>query len=237
MKHIALSMMLSAVAGAAFAVNFDGSNLITNAGGEADAGRNGSNQGVWLPITGWTGNASLGVYSDTWYEQPGGANPNKETNFFYGGYSQPSSSTAWTTTLTQTIDISSQSAAIDAGLANFVVSGWFGGWNAQEDTAKLITEFWDANNNLLESWTIGGPNAAARNNVATMLFSEEDGEIPTLARSVKLTISLEKAAGGSANDGAADSLYFGATADVVPEPATMALLALGAAAFVRRRRS
>lgn len=212
---------------------FDGSNLIVNPGAE-DGPASPESGGYAASIPGWTivaPGAAVAEYSDGWYEQPGGANPNKGQKFFYGG--SPGSG-IFTNSIFQVIDVSSEATLIDTTGVNYTISGWFGGWNAQTDTAGLTATFLDGSSQTLGALTIGNPTPTDRGSVATMLPYSGEGVIPVGTRSIRLQVDIVKAAGGSANDGAADSLVF--SGEPVPEPATLAALGLGVAALLRRRR-
>ncbi len=205
---------------------FDGSNQIINPGfdnGPASAG------GGLTAVPGWTGQAGVGTYGvANWWEIPAGA-WSSGTQFSHGG-SQAS------TIITQNLSISAADAAIvDAGQGSYNVSGWFGGWQGQDDNATLATRFLDVNNEQIgQGDLLGGFLAADRNSVSGMLFDSGSGQILAGTRTIQFVLTATRVGGGTSNDGVSDTLAFTATA--VPEPATMAVLGLGAAALLRRRR-
>ena len=119
-----------------------------------------------------------------------------------------------------------------AGNAVYTVSGWFGGWQAQNDHTRLTVSFRGLDGSTLGTpQVIGGFDAAARSNTSGMLFDTFSGQIDPLTRSIDFVLTANRF-GGSSNDGVADTMSFTA----VPEPASMTALALGAALLWRRRR-
>ncbi|MEI9924491.1 MAG: hypothetical protein WDN50_14005 [Bradyrhizobium sp.] len=170
-------------------------NLIVN--GNAEAGNAGN------PFPGWTaaGNPDLLLYSSG---TPSATDPgpaDRGTNLFGGGENTASSS------LSQTIDLTSASATIDAGIAHFALGGYLGGFSSQDDGAALTAKFLAADGTVLGSTTIGPVTAADRANATGLLARTATDLVPTGARSVLITLAMARVAGGD-DDGYADDLSF-----------------------------
>ncbi|MBS1856607.1 MAG: VWA domain-containing protein [Acidobacteria bacterium] len=179
-------------------------NLLQNPG--AEAGPAGGVAG--LPsIPGWTTDGNVGVVA---YTDPGGqldANgpgpPNRGSNYFDGGYSGVAK-------MSQTLDLSSYASAIDAGSQPYTLDGWLGGWDGQDDNATLTVTFQNASGTTLGTATIGPVLSADRNGVNSLLERTKTGTVPAGTRKAVVTAQFNRVE-GSANDGAADNLYFGLT--------------------------
>jgi hypothetical protein len=219
-----------------------GSNLIENPGAESGTSLGGGSVALdsWAVLSGpagaagftgfsWTFGAGYPVYSDPGPEPPA----TRGANFFYGGTNSASSSGGQTITGST----SEVQAAIDAGLVTYDLSGWLGGFASQDDNARLTLNFLDAISANLGSVVLGPVLADDRGDVTALLFREATGPVPTGTRSLELILLMTRTA-GSSNDGYADNLSLvlnGPGVVPVPEPATLALLGLGAAGMGARR--
>ena len=200
-----------ALAPAAQAGNF-GSNLIAN--GNAEAG-----------VTGWNATPQFEVVQ---YGAAGGfpfpADPgpaDRGTYFFGGGYAALS-------TASQTIDLSSLGAAINTGASRYDLSAWLGGYDSQNDNAKLTATFYGAGGAVLSSASVGPVSNGDRNNQTGQLLRDTQGYIPVGTLNVGITLDLTRNA-GSYNDGYADNLSFAVAAAPVPEADAYAMLLGGLA--------
>jgi hypothetical protein len=212
-------------------------NAILNPGAELGAGSSDGNDVLFVP--GWTttGNFTSVIYgaSAAPVAYPG---PAFGSNFFAGGPNTGSDQA------TQIIDVSNLATQIDAAQIQFVLSGYFGGYLFQNDSASLFATFFDASDNSLgTSVVIGGHNSTYRNDISQLLFDSGTGSIPVGTRSVQITLAMEKTE-GFYNDGYADNLSFVANAigsspinAAVPEPSTFVLSGLGAVWMLRKYRS
>ena len=208
-------------------------NAIVNPGAESGPGSATGNDIYSLP--GWTttGNFTAVQFgaSAAPLTAPGAG---FGLNFFSGGPNNP------TNTATQVIDMSNIASSVDAGVISYILSGYFGGYLAQNDNATLFATFFNASNTAISiSPVIGGFNSTSRNNLSTLLFDFGGGFVPVGARSVQITLQMTRVE-GFYNDGYADNLSFvasstGLAPGATPEPSTLTLAGLGIAALVMLR--
>lgn len=206
---------------------FGGSNVITNGSAEAGPATAGGARG---PLPSWNGIAGVGIYGATqWWEIPEGS-WSDGTQFFHGG-----SEASNVITQVKVLD-AADLATVDAGLGLYSMSGWFGGWLGQDDNATLVARFLDGGGAALgTSDVLGGFLAADRNGLSSMLFDSTTGTIAAGTRSIEFVLTSTRVGGGTSNDGVADNLQF--TAEVIPEPGTLAVLGLAGLVAARRRRA
>jgi len=226
MACMAAGLLLAAPAGAFF-----GTNLIVNPGAEAGAGNaNGDAVGEGN-IPGWSNSAEFTVVAygpDFTFPESTSPGPlDRGLNFFAGGPDNPLSFA------NQLVDVSFASAAIDGGWANYALSGWLGGWDAQNDNAVLSASFFDTGSIVLGSASIGPVLALDRGAVRGLLSRETAGLLPAGTRSVALRLTMTRT-DGIYNDGYADNLSFSVTA--VPEPGQWLLTVSGLALLAVRLR-
>jgi hypothetical protein len=225
MNKIVLSAItLGVVASASAQSIFGGSNVIMNAG--LDMGAPSAGGGV-ISVPDWVGEAGVGTYGvSNWWEIPDGA-WTSGTQFFHGGSNG-------STQLTQTKVLDATDlAVVDAGNAAYNLSGWFGGWQTQNDTAALTMRMLDGGAAELGTVRIGDVTATDRASVSSMLQRSASGTLLAGTRSLEFVLVATRA-GGTSNDGVADTLSF--TAEAVPEPATLLIVASAAALAARKRR-
>ncbi len=211
-------------------------NLLVN--GNAEDGP-GLTTGEVVAVPGWTlvaGNFTAIVYGPE-YGGPDVTSPgpvDRELNYFAGGNGVDFSAA------TQTVDLTAYQAYFASNPFTFTLSGWFGGYNSQNDYAAVTVSFRDASNNEIEFANLQGSDAQARNDVTGLLFASTGW---TPANNVNInpayavvTLSMTRT-DGSDNDGYADNLFFSVGA--VPEPGSLALMlaGVGVIGLVRRRRA
>lgn len=180
-----------------------GSNLILNGDAEADpafAGGGFSDHDLsnWDPENGsftvirYTTGVGFPTNSD-----PGPAN--RGTFFFAGGPQNGVTSSG-----KQIINVADCAGYIDSGRQTYDVSGFFGGFSSQSDTAALTLTFKAEGDIDFGSVTIGSVTAGERGNLTGMLSRSANGTIPPLTRTIEVVLSMPPTAGY--NDGYADNL-------------------------------
>lgn len=126
------------------------SNLILN--GDASASLCSSSGWEETTNPGWT--ITSGGPEAICYNNTGGF-PNSSVpgaqpgNGYFGGGARGSSS------LRQGVDVSADASTIDAGTATYNMSGWFGGYQSQNDRADLQATFLSSYGSSLGTSTIG----------------------------------------------------------------------------------
>ena len=226
MACMAAGMLLAAPAGAAF-----GTNLIVNPGAEAGPGSANGDAVGGGNIPGWSNSAEFTVVAygpDRGFPDSTSPGPlDRGFNFFAGGPDNPLSSAH------QVLDVSFAAAAIDGGWASYSLSGWLGGFGADDDNAVLSASFLDTGSIVLGSASIGPVLALDRGAVRGLLSRETAGLLPAGTRSVALRLTMTRT-DGIYNDGYADNLSFSVTA--VPEPGQWLLTVSGLALLAVRLR-
>ena len=125
--------------------------------------------------------------------------PDAGNLYFYGGPSNAQSSA------TQDIDVSSAASFIDAGIVNYALSAWLGGYDGQNDNATLTVEYQNWNGGVLDSATLGPLMSVDRNGASELLLLTQNGNVPVGTRVIHLSLVMTRT-DGSDNDGIADSL-------------------------------
>jgi hypothetical protein len=188
-------MLAAALAAAALT-----GNLLANPGAEAGPGSPDST--AINPPPGWTAEGQFTAVrygAPTFLTTTDGMTFGGGANFFAGGNTGPSAGS-------QTIDVSSAAAEIDAGGVTATLSGLLGGYDGQEDRATLSAAFLNA------AGAFAGPGLVApsvtmgdRNAVSTLLARSATGRVPAGTRRIVVRLDLERVS-GSYNDGYADNL-------------------------------
>ena len=99
---------------------------------------------------------------------------------------------------------------IDSGTVKFNLSAWIGGYDDQDDNARVSVIFYDQANQMLSSETTIGPVLAAdRDDTTSLLFRQATSVVPSGARSFKVFVTATRG-GGTNNDGYVDNIrmYF-----------------------------
>ena len=174
-----------------------GPNLILN--GDAEAGPGSQNDAQVASIPSWTNTgANVIVYTSGYGLDTGSiVPPGVGKNYFSSGKTNSN--------LTQTVNLSTAAAGIDAGTAVYTVSGYFGGYSDHDDYGSLTVTYLGASNNSLGAVTIGGVKSADRENTG-LYFRRQIGLVPIGARSATVTLSFTLAVAGSNNNAYADNL-------------------------------
>ena len=179
-------------------------NLITNGDAEAGPGSfSGDRVGAvpgWrisgnFTVTRYGGSASSGSF-------PSLTSPGPSTrglNMFTGGPDNVNSDAS------QTIDVSSAAGMIDANNVSFELSGFFGGFAAQNDNAVLTATFKNALGVAIGSRFTGSVSRDDRRNITGLLPRATSGDVPVGTRQIDITLQMRRT-DGAYNDGYADNL-------------------------------
>lgn len=181
-----------------------GSNLILNGDAETDTALTGT--GSDHDLSNW--DLETNTFTAVRYTAGGGfptvsdPGPASRGNFFFAG----GPGGGLTSSGTQIINVTDCAANIDAGLQPYDVSGFFGGFASQADSANLTLNFKNIANTIISSVTIGNVTSTDRGNLTGMLFRNTNGIVPSGTRTVEVILAMPPA--GGYNDGYADNLSF-----------------------------
>jgi uncharacterized protein (TIGR03437 family) len=176
-----------------------GANLILN--GDAEASVASASCSPPASIPGWItdGQASICKYGTGGPPDASSPGPSdRGNNYFFGGASVRA-------VLSQSVNVSTWAPQIDSGTQPYILSGWLGGWQDQNDNALVRANFRNVSNVILSSAVIGPVTAADRNNVTGLLLRAATGALPMGTRSIEVVLEMTRVS-GSANDAYADSL-------------------------------
>ena len=194
-----------------------GRNLIVN--GDAEAG-----------TAGWTGFDGYDLvqavdYGNNWVK-PGEPGPQDRGLKMFAGVGAQSAAY-------QTMTLGD----LGTGPVQYALSGWLGGWLAQDDNALLYVSFLDVTGHEIGHAAIGPVTPADRGNQTGLFYRESEGLLPVGTAQVMFSLSMERLSGGD-NDGYADNLSFVLSAAPVPEADAMlyALAGLGVAGWMAKAR-
>ena len=187
---IAAAVLVTASAASAGAAVPEG-NLLQNPGAE---------DGLGAP-PGWT---ATGSFTALAYGEPGTLGTDRRpsdggANFFAGGYGDEIERGS------QTIDLSSAAEEIDSCHVTANAAGLFGGLESQADTAGADLSFLGADGGVIDVFQLGYPTVADRGGVSALLPFTKTGRVPVGTRSIRYTVTAQRAEGGY-NDGYADNL-------------------------------
>jgi hypothetical protein len=107
--------------------------------------------------------------------------------------------------MTQTVDVSSQAPRIATGTLPYSFSAWVGGYSSQNDQAGLVATFLDASGAALGTATLNPVTAAQRGNATKLILETATGTVPTGTTSVKVTVNYTRYA-GTDDDGYVDDI-------------------------------
>jgi hypothetical protein len=219
LRFLVATALLAAACSSQAAVVY-GSNLVVN--GDAEAG-----------VSGWTGYAGYDMiqsvpYGANWVlpTQPGPADRGAGMFAGSGQYA----------VAYQTLDFGSAVAQA----TSYSLSGWLGGWAAQDDNALFYVQFLDELDQEVGGATLGPVTAEDRANQTGLQYRAEDGYLPVGTRKLSFWLSMERLVSAD-NDGYADNLSFVLQAPPVgevPEPgmASVFVLGLGMLGLARGRK-
>jgi hypothetical protein len=196
---LALLALLCLVPRQASAFSY-GVNLIQN--GNAEAGGSSTN-GSPVSVPFWTTSPFFTVIPYTaggGYPTGSDPGPPDRLNQFFGG------GNAALSTATQNIDLSANAADINQGNVIFDLSGYFGGYQSDNDNARLSATFFNGNTSLGIA-TVGHVTAKDRGSATGLLLRRGSGIVPVNTTRVVITLTMTRISNTS-NDGYADSLQF-----------------------------
>ena len=196
---LALAAVLIPAASAAAAV--PPGNLLANPGAEAGPGA--PDDATIDAPPGWT---AIGDVTAVQYGASGGFPTTADSaalgggaNFFAGGPDGDANAA------TQTVDVSPAAPEIDAGGVIATVSGDFGGFAGQSDSATLTASFANAAGAPLGSVASPAVTDADRKGATALLFRTASLAVPAGTRSIGVRLDLVRV-DGAYNDGYADNL-------------------------------
>lgn len=186
-----------------------GTNLIVN--GDAEAGPGSGSSTIVSSIPGWTSTgANVIVYKSGYGITLDDIVPNKVGNNYFSNGNTSSN-------LKQTVDLSAGASTIDAGTVTFDASGYFGGFQNDDDSASMTVAFLDGTGKQLSSLTIGNVKSADRAG-SGLYLRRQIGPVPSGARSATVTVNFVQVSGS--NNAGADNLSLVLHS---PQPATSLL--------------
>jgi hypothetical protein len=190
-----------------------GTNLILNGGAElGDATLTGYDS---VTIPGWSesGLPTVVTYGVSGFPRKSTPGAGHGEKFFTGG---PFSSS----TLRQTIDVSSASTAIDAGGVKATLSGRLGGNGTSPDTAQLTASYRNTAGAIIGSEALGPVTVHDRKRVTRFLSRSKTEQLPAGTRSIIVTLNFTMygafTAGVSLDNGYADDISLTLSAPVSP---------------------
>lgn len=214
LRCLAAAALVAAACSAQATITY-GSNLVVN--GDAEAGTAG-----WLGYSSYSPIQSVS-YGNNWVrpDQPG---PDDRGSRMFTGTGQYA-------VAYQTYAFGEATTAA----VGYALSGWLGGWLAQDDNALFYVQFLDDSGNELGGAALGPVMPADRGHATGLFYREAEGWLPVGTSQLSFWLSMERWGGGD-NDGYADNLSFVLSAPAaVPVPGTLALLGLGLVPLLRRR--
>ncbi len=178
----------------------DSPNLVRNGGAESNVGAD-NNTTIVTPSD-WT---TTGQFTAIQYGATGGfptpttpGPANRGKNFFAGG-------NAAVSTATQTISLSAYRADIDAGIDQFALSAYIGGYEDQGDNAVIAVTFKSSAGATLGSASLGPVTPAQRKNATELLNVSKVAAVPKGARSAIVTVTDTRES-GNYNDAYVDDI-------------------------------
>lgn len=150
-----------------------------------------------------------------WSFPKASAGPADGGNQFFGGGNVADSA------LSQTVDLSAASGAIDGGDVSYNLSGWLGGYSFDPSAASVKVTFLDANKTYLGAGQIGPVTALDRLFAINLLERSTTGVLPTGTRYAQVDVTFDDEnpvkIGFAAryNDAFADNISFTIGADLL----------------------
>ncbi|HKD97694.1 MAG TPA: alkaline phosphatase family protein [Micromonosporaceae bacterium] len=177
-----------------------GSNLLLNPGAETGLCTTSGFDAMTVP--GWTvteGASDSVCYGSVGFPRPDVPGPDDRGRAFFSGGATGDAS------MSQRVDVSSATSAIDRGGVGYQLDGWLGGWAGQNDRVGVRATFLDGSGvALATAWLVPVTNTD-RDGVTGLLFRASAGRVPPLTRTVLVTVT-DLWTAGNTTDGYADNL-------------------------------
>ncbi|CAF1172765.1 unnamed protein product, partial [Didymodactylos carnosus] len=178
-----------------------GTNIVVN--GDGETGVCETSSGSISPL-GWTTNGPItqvsyfnSVYGDLSFSDPGPSD--RGCCYFFGQISA-------NTSMSQTINLTAYSTAIDAHNVSYNLSAWLGGYMTDDDSASVIVRFFSQSMLLLGSSAMIGPVlAAARASLSKLLYRSTTGMVMVNVRYLQIQVVITRFVPNS-NDGDVDDI-------------------------------
>lgn len=229
-----------------------GVNLVVNGDAEANAipDNKRGDPADWIAPSGWTvhrGHPIAVTRRNSYWVTDNVFGPGINSNFFVAGRQWQSGDNVQVS-MSQVIDLTVFAQHIDAGLVEASLTARAGTWVFQGDAPRFFARFYNGSGALLgEMATVGGDELVR----LVRSFNDPDGNgvadyqlnlgqlpavtalVPVGSRSV-IVEAVGYKLGGNDNDAYFDDITL--VLQPVPEPATLAVLALGVVSLALRRR-
>jgi hypothetical protein len=205
---LTLAALLVPAASAAAAI--PPGNLLANPGAEASAGA--PDSVTVSPPAGWTAEGSVTAAQYGAPDFPTVADSaalGGGVNFFAGGPDVAASAA------TQTVSVVTAAAEIDAGGVTATVSGDFGGFADQNDSAALTATYLSGDLAPLGTLATPAVTATDRHDTTALLARSATGAVPPGTRAIGVRLDLVRT-DGAYDDGYADNLSL--TLSTAPQP-------------------
>lgn len=138
-----------------------------------------------------------------------GTVPPQDGAYLFFAYKSPTVFGEWAE-LSQSIDLTSYSSLIDAGIQSFEFKGYTRSWQSatpSQDEAQIIIEFYDGSNNIINNWSSGifASLGTSNNSNDGWEYINQTLQAPFGARSVLIRLRSKRNS-GEANDAYFDNL-------------------------------
>jgi hypothetical protein len=120
-------------------------------------------------------------------------------------------------TATQTINVSSAAAEIDAKIAKATLTALLGGYGSEGDNARVTAEMEDSGGAVLDSIIVGPVSPTERGGVTSLMSRTRTAKVPPGTRTIVVTITARRSV-ATFNDGYADNVSLTLAGNGDPDP-------------------
>ncbi len=178
-------------------------NLIQD--GDAE---NASYASFWQDNEGFSQEITYEAYCGASCAFPGPYDPGptlRGNSFFYMGYTtnHGPQTNAW---IKNKIPVSLIQSTINTGLVRYIVSGYFGGYASQGDTAQLHLFFENGSGSSLAQVIVGNVTPAQRNYKTGLVYRQMTGYVPKGTANINMVLQSGTLSGSDYRTGFADNL-------------------------------